>query len=292
MDSTRQAAEELGKSPETALYGLVLFAGGLTLAPLAMALAHRIFPGRNVFFARWGFSHAGIVALTTLALIAIASALLGPSAEAPGALVSLAVQSAIFACAGLLVVVIAQRLEPAGWRALGFWPGKNLRAALVGVSAYTLLLPALFGLTVAWPWLFERLGGDFRPQEIGLRIREVPPGELWAALALAVIVVPFLEELLFRGFLQPLLVQNLGDRGGVAACSAMFAILHDASAFLPIFALALVLGAVQLRTQRLVACWLVHALHNGLMVARLFATDREALAPAGAALAWAGSLLP
>jgi membrane protease YdiL (CAAX protease family) len=291
VDSTRQAAEELA-NPQTALYGLVLFAAGLTLAPLAMALAHRIFPGRNVFFARWGFSHAGIVALTTLALFALAGALLGPGADPRGALVDLAATGAIFACAGLLAVAIAQRLEPSGWRALGFWPGRNLRAALVGLSAYTLMLPALFGLEMAWPWLFERLGGDFQPQEIGLRIREVPPGELWAALALAVAIVPFLEELLFRGFLQPLLVQNLGDRGGVAASSAAFAILHGASAFLPIFALALVLGAVQLRTQRLVACWLVHALHNGLMVALLFATEREVVGPAGAALAWAGSLVP
>jgi len=292
VDSTPQAAAELASSSDVALAGLVIFAGGLTLAPIAIALARRIFPGRNVFFARWGFSHAGIVALAMLALGAIVRELLGPTAEPRRVLVDLAANGALFACAGLLAVAIAQRLDPAGWRALGFWPGRNLRAALVGLSAYVLMLPALFGLEQAWPWIFERLGGEFQPQAIALRIRDVPAGELWAAVTLAVVAMPFLEELLFRGFLQPLLVQNLGDRGGVAATSVLFAILHGASAFLPIFALALILGAVQLRTQRLVACWLVHAVHNGLMVLLLFTTDREALAPTGALLGWACSFLP
>ena len=40
--------------------------------------------------------------------------------------------------------------------------------------------------------------------------------------------------------------------------------LHDPSAFLPIFALSLLLGAIMLRTQRLLAVWVVHGLHNAL----------------------------
>jgi membrane protease YdiL (CAAX protease family) len=88
---------------------------------------------------------------------------------------------------------------------------------------------------------------------------------------LAVLVLPYFEELIFRGFLQPLLVQNLGDRGGVVATSAVFAALHGASPFLPIFGLSLILGGVMLRTQRLVGSFAVHALHNGLMLAYLFA---------------------
>jgi membrane protease YdiL (CAAX protease family) len=52
---------------------------------------------------------------------------------------------------------------------------------------------------------------------------------------------------------------------GVAATSIVFASLHGTGAFLPIFALSLVLGGVMLRTQRIFASWSVHALHNGLM---------------------------
>jgi len=85
-----------------------------------------------------------------------------------------------------------------------------------------------------------------------------------------VAVIPLFEEVMFRGFLQPLLVQNLGDRGGVALTSFVFALLHGASSILPIFGLSLVLGGIMLRTQRLAAPWAVHALHNGLMLVLLF----------------------
>ena len=85
--------------------------------------------------------------------------------------------------------------------------------------------------------------------------------------------MPLLEEVLFRGFLQPLLVQNFRDKGGIVLTSALFAVMHGTSAFLPIFGLSLILGAVMLRTQRLTAVWAIHALHNGLQVALLLSLE-------------------
>ena len=82
---------------------------------------------------------------------------------------------------------------------------------------------------------------------------------------LVILVLPFFEELIFRGFLQPLFVQNLGDRGGVFLASLVFAVLHGDSAFLPIFCLALLLGSLKLRTQSLASCFAVHALHNAVV---------------------------
>jgi membrane protease YdiL (CAAX protease family) len=155
-------------------------------------------------------------------------------------------------------------------RCLGLWPGRNGRAVLAGALAYALLLPAIIGTTAWWPWVFARLGGQYELQAIVLELAALRGAALAAAVVLAVLVVPLLEELLFRSFLQPLLVQNLGDRGGVAATSVVFAALHGPSAFLPLFALSLVLGFVMLRTQRLAAAWAVHALHNGLQLALLF----------------------
>src|SRR5262249_42104447 len=52
--------------------------------------------------------------------------------------------------------------------------------------------------------------------------------------------------------------------------SFVFAALHGSGAFLPIFALSLVLGGTMLRTQRLFAVWTVHAAHNGLMFLVLY----------------------
>jgi len=91
---------------------------------------------------------------------------------------------------------------------------------------------------------------------------------------LGTLVVTFFEELIFRGFLQPFLVQNFRDVGGVVLTSLIFALLHGGVAFGPIFALSLLLGGVALRTRRLWASWAMHAAHNGLMLA-LFLYDPE-----------------
>ena len=127
-------------------------------------------------------------------------------------------------------------------------------------------------------------GIEPEPQEIALQMLQLSGPALWGAAALAVLVMPLLEEILFRAFLQPLLVSALGVTGGVGATSVAFAALHGASAFLPIFTLSLVLGAVMLRTRRLSSAFCVHALHNGVTLLLLFLLpgSRELLGSEGA----------
>jgi membrane protease YdiL (CAAX protease family) len=218
-------------------------------------------------FARWGFTHAALVALWLFAAMLAAGAVLPPDLSVLG---QLSAGAAIFGGAAVLVGGIARRTSPDGLRALGLWPGRTGRAVLVGVGCYVLLFPGLLGLGRVAPWLVERLGGTFAEQPF-LPAFEAASGPALAwGLVLAIGIVPFLEELLFRAFLQPLLVQNFGAKGGIAATAAIFGALHGESAFLPVFGLALVLGGVMLRTQRLVAAWAVHALHNGIMIAIFF----------------------
>ena len=253
------------------LGGLVLMCASLSVAPLAVVVARKLFPGRNIFFARWGFSHIGFAALAFLVLTTVV-ALVAKAAHAdeqlaglPGVLVS----AAMFACVAALVVVFARRLDPDGWRCLGLRPSGNLRAMFAGVIAYAAAFPGLIGAGMAWPWLLDLVHVEHAPQDVGELALQLHGGELVVFACFAVLVQPLLEELLFRAFLQPLLVQNLGDRGGVAVTSVVFAALHGVSAFFPVCLLAIVLGSVMLRTQRLSAVWLVHAMHNGLMLAAL-----------------------
>jgi membrane protease YdiL (CAAX protease family) len=257
-------------SSDLALAGLVLLAGGLSLAPLAAYLSRRIFPGRHVFFARWGFSH--VLLLLGIALLASPLAWLVAYAlplGTPTILRELASSAFLLALLGLCVVAWAERLDPAGWLCLGLRGGRHLRALGSGMVVYVLLYPTLLGAGLAWPWLLERLGGEFSLQQVALGLAQLEGPELALGVVLAALVQPLLEELLFRAFLQPLLVQNLGDKLGVVATSLAFALLHGAEAFLPIFALSLLLGAVMLRTQRLLAAWAVHGAHNALMMAGL-----------------------
>ena len=260
-------------SPKVAFAGLVLALGGLSLAPLAVFIVRRIFPGRSVFFARWGFSHVlTAIGATLVFSLAIRSFLQAFEWQLPQVLVEMLGSGVLFCGIGLLIVSFAQRLDPDGWRSLGLWPGRTARAVAAGCACYLLLLPAQWGMILLWPWTFETLGGSYEMQAVAQGIADLEGHFLWLAFLSATVILPFLEELIFRAFLQPLLVQNLGDVGGIVLTSILFAMLHGQSAFLPIFALSLLLGAIMLRTQRLLAAWVVHGLHNALSFSYLFAS--------------------
>jgi membrane protease YdiL (CAAX protease family) len=255
-----------------ALLGLVLVASALALLPLCAFIVRLLFPERRVHFARWRFLHVAQVAaaliLCSLVFSFAASALV-ELGRAP-VFAGLVMQVLVYGAVTPLIGALALRLDPDGLVSLGFRRGGELRACAAGVVAYGLMFPGYFGLMLCWPWLMERLDLAFEPQEVVVGMLELSRGELLLAVPLAIAVLPFFEELIFRGFLQPLLVQNLGDRGGVVATSVVFGALHGASAFLPIFGLSLILGGVMLRTQRLLGSFSVHALHNGLMLGYLF----------------------
>ena len=262
-------AFSLGPSDELPWVGLLLAAAGIALLPVASYLIRTLVPERRVFFARWGFSHVILVVLAGLfmsLLMRFGVDLLGwnePGQSNP--LGVMAMSSVILAFASLVAMGYAKRCEVVGWRALGFPRGRDPRSLMVAVVAFLFILPVVFGVNLLWPTVLRFMGGAPAPQEIMLAIQSLEGSALVVGVVLAIIIQPFLEEVLFRGFLQPLLVQNLSDRGGVIATSVLFAFMHGSSAFLPVFVLSLAIGGVMLRTQRLSAAWLVHALHNAVI---------------------------
>ncbi|MCE9595273.1 MAG: CPBP family intramembrane metalloprotease [Planctomycetes bacterium] len=254
-------------SIDRAWLGVALITCGLALAPLGVALGRRLFDGRNVFFARWGFSHAVVVALVWVGSSLLADTLARQFvADRQDGLVERVVALLSFVPAVATVVVLAALRDPKGIACLGLWPGRHLRAIGLGLVAYVGWSPLVLGAGLLWPSIVDALGGDYQPQSAAQALLALDGQRFWIAAVLAAVAQPFCEELLFRGFLQPLCVQNLGDRGGVFLASALFAALHGWNAFLPIFALSLLLGMLMLRTQRLTAAWAVHALHNGLVI--------------------------
>jgi membrane protease YdiL (CAAX protease family) len=253
-----------------ALLGAALTASGLALAPLVIDLGRHWIPERRHFFARWGFTHAALVVLLALAgllVIPTVASLVGGGE--PGLSRDLTLMALVFLGPALLIFRLAHTLDPERLRCLGFRAAGSLRSLLFGLSSYALLFPALFGSMLLWPWVVESLGAEATAQDSVRGFLELEAGQRALPLLLAVFVLPFFEELLFRAFLQPLFVQNFHEVGGVAITSALFAALHGTSVFLPVFVLSLIMGGVMLRTQRFVACWAIHAAHNGLIVSAL-----------------------
>jgi len=91
---------------------------------------------------------------------------------------------------------------------------------------------------------------------------------------------PLFEELAFRGFLQPLLVRNVGAVGGIALASALFGGLHYSeygdswrSALLVAVAGA-AFGCMRQWTGSTAAAAIMHASFNGLQFMAIFAPGR------------------
>lgn len=252
-------------SARLALLGVPLFVATLALLSPAWLVVGRIYPGRNVFFARWGFSHLLRVVALGVGIHFALNGLLPIGWTGAHPLLEACIRIAIV-LGGMsgLCAYFAGRLEPEGARTLGLQQDGQVAAAASGLFLYLATLPGVAGLALVSPWILEQAGSAWEIQSFMPQFLELEGAEVWLAAFLMVLVVPLFEEAIFRGFLQPLLVQNLREVLGVGVTSFLFALLHGESMFLPIFGLSIVLGATKLRTQRLFAVWLIHAFHNGL----------------------------
>ena len=94
-----------------------------------------------------------------------------------------------------------------------------------------------------------------------------------AALVLAFLAVataPLVEEFIYRGLLYSALQRAIGRLFAVIVVAAMFAGLHiwqyrqNIGAILSISALSLALTAVRARTGRLLPCYIIHVVFNGI----------------------------
>lgn len=100
------------------------------------------------------------------------------------------------------------------------------------------------------------------------------PGLLTAMIVLVVFIVPFMEELLFRGFLQSWLRRHLGRLWGGLLTAAIFAVVHYAPSqgtgnfqlIISLFTLSLFLSFIYERQQTLWASITLHAAFNGFSV--------------------------
>ncbi len=88
----------------------------------------------------------------------------------------------------------------------------------------------------------------------------------------AVVVGPFLEELLFRGWILPALLTRLGQRDAVILSAALFALSHGNCWNLPgQFAGGIILGWLALRTGSITTTALVHGGWNAFWLIRVLA---------------------
>lgn len=124
--------------------------------------------------------------------------------------------------------------------------------ASVLLTALWITLLQTVGVGFAWP------GSLSNPQNAA---------EYLLALLCAAVVPALCEELLFRGLLLHLLRRRLGDRAGAILSAVLFAMLHlSLPGLVTLTAIGLFLSLLVIRTNRLWAAVVFHAVYNGVVI--------------------------
>jgi uncharacterized protein len=143
------------------------------------------------------------------------------------------------------------------WASLGWvtpWPGATI----------TLFLGPLLAIAVAVGSVL------LRTPEIQSSIHQLMQ-DRWSTLLIGVLATtlgPLFEELLFRGFLLPLLLRTFGLVSGILLCSLPFTILHGPQYqwtwqhLTLLFCASVAFCIVRIRTGSTAASTLVHATYN------------------------------
>ena len=154
-----------------------------------------------------------------------------------------------------------QRLAALGFRRTGLLRAGIITlagavVALVGSAAYSAILQAIHAPL--------QTNADQLAQQA-----QYAPYTTLGALAAAVLVAPFCEEVFFRGFGFAGLLRGMPFWPALIVSALIFAVAHaDIGSFLPLAFIGLILAYARWRTGSIWPCMLIHALNNG--VAALF----------------------
>ena len=161
----------------------------------------------------------------------------------------------------LLVVLRRQRLG-------GGRVARAGRGIVEGLRFTCIAMLVLWPVALAWAVLLMERGVTMEVQgPVQQFITPATPDVPWVVAGFGALLAPFNEEAVFRGLLYPSLRGRVpgGPLGAAVVVALVFAAVHgNFGAFLPLFALALVLCWVMERTNSLLACVVVHGIHNTL----------------------------
>lgn len=223
---------------------------------------------------KWGMWSAigltlfAIVATLVGGFVAAAVLTLDMNSDLSSAIMGLALCLPYVAVIGLLSLVTRRKGLPLA-------QGVGLRPVSVWRIAPFALVVA-FGarlLTGLWGLLLQAFGVDLPGSRIDPTAL-LPPGVVGIVFTVlaACVLAPIAEEMVFRGVLLSALTERWGERVGIVVSAAAFAAVHIYPfAMVPIFALALVLARLFLRSRTLWLPVAVHMLFNTLGVVALYA---------------------
>jgi len=176
----------------------------------------------------------------------------------------------------ILIVAIWWLLATRGQApaALGLHSRRIVRALLLALGGFVLMLPVVWGAAQLNGWIVRSLGITPSEHLLTTALRQRPGAAALVLLfGLGAIVQPAVEELYFRGLLYPALRRHVGVVWAVILNALVFALPHwgQPQMLLPLMLLGVLLASLYAYTRSLPAAIFAHALNNALTIAFILA---------------------
>ncbi len=230
--------------------------------PLADAPVPRGGPGATELL----FVAAGYILIHLLTQAALVSDLPRDETPAPGSAAWHRLHLAGLIANALLIAPLAVLRRQTSRADVGpcVAPGRAALAALAALLAMLPIMTVQFNMgEVLWAWR----NPDQPPPTHEVLDTLQTAGDAWAVVPLfvgAILITPVIEELLFRGVLLGVLAYYTRSKwAAIIAAAVAFGVVHgQPQDILPLFTMAVFLGALRVWSGRLWPCILVHVLFN------------------------------
>jgi len=161
--------------------------------------------------------------------------------------------------------LVSARLSD-GTRYFGVAPlASDVRSALRIGGLLVALLAGMLAVGLGYEFLYKTITG--RPldsQLVAALLKCNTTSDFVVTLTVAGLLIPFYEEVVFRGFLFGALERRWGGGWALGVSSVIFALVHGLTYAPVLFCIALALGWLRLRTGDLRQSILLHCLNNTL----------------------------
>lgn len=164
-----------------------------------------------------------------------------------------------------------------------FWGGdkptvmRTYKSIWMGFVSFLVSYPFVFWTGIVTSLISVWIWGEAKVEQVAVKQLKMAMGRpvMFSLMAfLVIILVPFMEELLFRGFLQSLLKRYVGRMWSLFSTAAIFALFHFAASqgtgnfqlIISLFVLSIFLGFVYERERTLWAPIALHSAFNGFSV--------------------------
>jgi membrane protease YdiL (CAAX protease family) len=143
---------------------------------------------------------------------------------------------------------------------------------LPGIATFLISLPLIVVVGLLWTGLLKLCGLPVEPQDaVAFFKKAQPPALLATMIALAALVAPLTEELVFRAGIFRYARTRLPRWAALLLPAVLFGALHaHLPSFAPLVALGIVFALAYERTGRIGTAIVAHALFNSYSVLRIF----------------------